>query len=88
MPVSTTVADAAGELIKNPAFKAACERVEEQYTEQWRGSELSQGVEREAAYRQLRALVDLLRALRGFYETGEAEKIAASRKARAAGQDL
>lgn len=88
MAIDARISVAAGALLKDPAFKAACEKVEEKYTDQWRNSAMDEHVSREAAYGRLRALVDMLRTLREFWETGEAEIMKAAKKARIEGRDL
>lgn len=83
------IAEAAGRLLKeNPAFRMACERLEEKYMTQWRASEPHQTHLREAAYQRIQVLIDFLRVLRSFYEEGDAEKKAAERKERLSKLDL
>lgn len=74
------IIEAAGSLMKNDAFRAACEKIEERYTRAIVTSEYDQRENREVAYRQLRALRDLLLQLRRYWEEGEAEGIATARK--------
>lgn len=88
MEIDSRISEAAGRLMSDPAFKAACEKTEEKYTAQWRDSGLLHTDDREAAYRSLHALIHMLRTLRGFWETGEAEKLAAAKKAKADTLDL
>lgn len=86
--ITKEIADAAGKLMRDPAFRAACEKVEAKYTDQWRNSKVMEREEREAAYQRLGALTDVLRSLRSFWEAGEAAETAAARKAKAAGLGL
>lgn len=82
------IAAAAGVLLRDPAFKAACEKTEEKYVSAWKLSTPMAHEEREAAYHRLKALYDVIANIRSFFETAQAEAKAQDRKERLAKADL
>jgi hypothetical protein len=82
MELDPRVSEAAGKMLTDPAFRTVCERLEERYAIQWKTSEPTDSNAREEAYRRFRSLIEMLRDMRGLYEAGEAEKLAAERKAK------
>lgn len=57
----------ARKLFENPAFKAACEAVEERMTVMWKSSTATEEI-RERCWMQLQALMAVIRALREAIE--------------------